>query len=89
MKRLFKNRFRTKIKKKSDGYVIKYTNLFGFFYITLDKCFIDGEGLPYMSEWIFKTEEEATDQLVHFKTMKDIGRHWNTEITFFAETEKK
>lgn len=89
MKKLLGNQFRSKIHKTRNGYVIKYTNLFGLFWLTIDKCFIDSEGLPYMDEWIFETEEDALASLVNFKNMNDVGRHWNTEILFFTEHEKK
>ena len=89
MKRIFKNRFKSKVHFKNGGYVIKYSNLFGIIWITLDKCFIDNEGLPYMDEWTFEKESDAAKELVHFKNMKDVGRHWNAEISLFTEQEKK
>lgn len=89
MKRLFKNRFKTKVHSKNNGYVIKYSNIFGIIWITLDKCFVDKDGLPYMDEWVFEKEVDAVKELIHFKTMGDVGRHWNREISFFAEQEKK
>jgi len=42
-----------------------------------------------MDEWTFEKESDAAKELVHFKNMKDVGRHWNAEISLFTEQEKK